>query len=53
MLNRALCLVSCFVVAVLKIVIILEQGGLHFQFAPGPMDYGASPAGEFPELNSF
>lgn len=29
MLSRALCLVSCFVVAVLKIVIILEQVSLH------------------------
>ena len=36
--------VLCYAVAILKILIILEQWNLHFYLVLGPANYGTNPA---------
>ena len=37
--HRSLCLIDWLAVAVLKLLIMLEEGALHFHFAVGPTNY--------------
>lgn len=41
--KRALCLVYCSAIAVLKLAVISEQGALHFYFVLGSSNYVDGP----------
>lgn len=46
--RRALCLLSCSAIAVLRFLIVLEQVALHFHFALGSADCVAGPGSSCP-----
>ena len=43
LLRRALCLIECSAVTILKFLISFEQGTLHFHFTEGSANYVAGP----------